>query len=128
MPYPLNFAKKNIETTTSKRSAPPGVYDSVLVHIEPAPGYVPGDGYLFTYQLTSEKTGQRFEKTETFLNDSCNERFITIVDEVTNGGFELSDVEDLLGLHERVTLAYEAVRGRSYLNITEREFIDFQTI
>ena len=124
MPYPLNFAKKNIEGTAKKKAAPPGEYDCVLKDIKPAPGYVDGAAFVFGYTLTNMNSGQKYEKTETVLNDPGNERFDKIMSNIEKHGVNIENVEDLLGLHEHVSIMYEVVRGRSYLNIVNREFIE----
>ena len=127
MAYPLAYAKKSINSTPNS-SARPGEYDSILVDIKPNPKFVDGDAFIFSYELTDLKTGDKFQKSETIFNRFDNPRLKTILDHLKDHEIAIENVEDLLGMHEKLTLKYEVVGTRAYCNIIDREFIDFMNV
>lgn len=128
MKHPITHAIKNLNISTSTSSLRVGTYDSVLVDVQPNEKFIDGAAYTFKYELTDPQTGEKFEKSETIINDARNKRFNTILKNLKNKGIIVTNFEDFVGMKERVTLKYEPVGGRSYLNIVDREFIEFQQI
>lgn len=124
MPYPLAYSKKNI-TSTPKNSVRPGDYDSILVDIKPNTKFVDGDAFIFSYELADLKTGEKYQKSETIFNKFDNPRLEAILRNLEDHNIAIENVDDLLGMHEKLILKYEIVGSRAYCNVVEREFIDF---
>lgn len=124
MAYPLAYAKKSINSTPNT-SVRPGEYDSVLIDIKPNPKFVEGDAFIFTYDLTDTKTCEKYSKSETLINRSDNPRLKIILDNLKAHKIAIENVDDLLGMHENLTLKYEVSGSRAYCNIVGREFVDF---
>ena len=124
MAYPLAYAKKSVNSTPNT-SVRPGDYDAVLIDIKQNPKFKEGHAFIFTYDLTDLKTGDKYQKTETLINSFENPRIEAILHNLEDNAIEIENVEDLLGLHEHLSIRYEVVGTRSYCNIVGREFIDF---
>lgn len=127
MPYPLAFAKKNINSVNNT-SVRPGEYDAVLIDIKPNPKFKEGHAFIFTYDLTDLKTGQKYQKSETIINSLENPRLDAILRNLEDNAVTIENVEDLIGLHEHLDLRYEVVGTKPYCNIVSRKFIDFMPI
>lgn len=125
---PLNLAKKSLTDSPKKKFAPPGTYDSILTKIEPAPGFETGHAFTFFYELTDVITGKKFTKSEVILNDYHNSRFKTIIDSITDEGINVENIEDLLHMHERITIKKVVSNGHPYSNIVERSFLGFKRL
>ena len=124
MPYPLAYAKKSVNSTPNT-SVRPGDYDSVLIDIKPNPNFKLGHAFIFTYDLTDLKTGQKYQKSETIINSFENPRLEAILRNLEDNTVTIENVEDLVGLHEHLALRYEVVGSKPYCNVVSREFIDF---
>jgi len=77
--YPLSKASfAPLSRTSNKKKVVPGTYDSVVVEINPAPGWTAGKAYEFTYRLKTN-SGEA-EKKEVFVNSLKNPRTAWFVD------------------------------------------------
>ena len=125
MNCPTTHSIKKFNRKPSTKYAPPGEYMSTITAIEPASGYRLGDAFVFKYQLVSTVSGQQFEKTEIILNDANSERLGAILCNLPDAGASLSNIEDLIGLQETVTLENVVVNGKKFTNITSRRYVGF---
>lgn len=125
MSYPLGKAQKNLigGGGYGGKKLKPGSYTSEIIEVKEKPGYVKGQAFVIVYRLTDDN-GNEYEKTETFINDFAVPRTKAFVDYVEDSVHELEVVEDLVGLKEKVSLEYEVITGKTYLNITERSVIN----
>jgi len=127
--YPLSKASfAPLSRTSNKKKVVPGTYDSVVVEINPAPGWTAGKAYEFTYRLKTN-SGEA-EKKEVFVNSLKNPRTAWFVDTYLKeeNGVEILSLDELLGLKERLTYAYDEINGVKFLNISNREFIGFEKV
>lgn len=115
--------KKNIFNNKKPKRLSPGKYDSKIVKVEDAPGWVPGSAFVVHYELTDPKSGIMYAKTELYLSKLTNPRTKRLVDYLESKGEFIEETEDLVGIVESVTLAWEDVDDHVYLNIVDREYI-----
>lgn len=101
---------------------PEGVYDSVVVEVKWAEGYDFEEAYQITYEITGSD-GKTYRHSEIFMTNSRNLRTAEFEDYLADHGIE--NLADFKGKRERLTFEYkEAYTGKTYFNITNREFQD----
>lgn len=109
--------------TAQKVYLTPGPYESTVVSVEPAPGYAKGQAVKVTYDLV-DSAGNHFPYYETFRTvDPLGDHSNTFFDYLDKNG--ISKWEDLVGCQEVLTLQYEFVGSRKYLNVDQstRQFV-----
>lgn len=117
MGYPL----KKSSSSSSKKSIRPGDYDAVVLKLADAAGYVPGDAFTVTYELSRD--GKIWTFKETFVNDLEEPRTAAFVKYLTDNGIDAGNIDAFVGCHEKVKLLKQAIPGRgTFLNIVERQF------
>ena len=125
MGSPLNRAdKKLVGKGNDTIKLAPGSYESKLIRVEPAPGWVPGAGYelIFEVKVAEDKA---IERKTVFSSNIDNRRTKKFIDYLSKNGIEFDDFDDLIGLREILHFAYEDVDGRTFLNIYDRDFVGF---
>ena len=99
----------------------PDVYTSTVISVEPAPGYAEGQAEKVTYELVNQ-SGAHYPYHEIFRTAyPVGDRSKAFFDYLDDNG--ITEWEDFVGCQEVLTLQFEYVRGRRYLNITDRHFI-----
>lgn len=123
----INNHRPKRPNSTNTLALRPSTYDSVVIDVQEADGYAPGNAVDIFYRLTSA-TGKIFDKSERFLiRNRPNDREKKFFDYLEDHGIDIYDdlgnLNNFIGCHERLKLAYEAKSSGAFLNIVEREFV-----
>lgn len=111
---------KKAAATVKKPGLRPGIYTSTVVSVESAPGYAEGHAQQVSYEL-ADSAGNVYTYREIFRTaEPVGQRSENFFDYLADNG--ITEWEQLVGCQERVTLLYEFVGSRKYLNIVERQF------
>ena len=116
----LDLSKRN-RGNAGKQLIPDGVYDSVVIDVKWADGYVAEEAYEVTYELTSEN-GKAYRHREIFKTDERNKRTAAFEDYLADNG--ITNLSDFNGKHEKLTLQHVKVGSREFANIVDREFVN----
>ena len=120
MGYPIKQSRLN---QRKKSRLVPGDYDAVVISVDDAPGFVPGDAFRVTYELT--RNGKSYTYHETFINDLGVDRTAEFADYLAKNGIPTDDIDQFVGRREKVKLLKENLGGRGiHLNIVEREMVE----
>lgn len=128
MGFPLQRAdKKLIGEKNDVVKLAPGRYESKLINVNDAPGWIPGKGYelIFEIKVAEDKV---LERKTVFANSDSNPRTKEFIKYFEDNGVVFDDFADLVGLHEFLDFAYEDVNGRKFLNVYHRDFIGFEDV
>lgn len=97
----------------------PGEYTSTVKSVDWADGYVKGKAIKIAYDLVA-KDGSEHEFSEIFwVNGS--DRSGDFNQYLKDHG--INHVDDFVGCKEKLTLLNDIHKGKTYLNIVEREFV-----
>ena len=107
--------------TTNRIS--PGVYNAKVVEVRPAKGYAPGEAFEVTYRLSNGNASTEY--SEVFLTDMRNTRTADLDGYLTNNNVVFNDWTQLKGLEEKLTFGKQSRNGRTYVNVTGREYISY---
>ena len=126
MGYPLHRAdKKLVGEGKDVVKLAPGSYESKLIRVKPAKGWVPGTAYELIFKIKVEE--EKFlEKPTVFQNSTDNKRTREFIEYLEDNGVVIKDFEELLGLCEILDFAYEDVNGKKFLNVYHRNFVGFE--
>ena len=108
----------------AKKKIKPGVHVSEVIEIRWAPGYVEGKAIEVKYKLTDEDDNV-FPFKETFLTDPEHARSAKFFTYLEDNG--LDDIENFVGVKERVTIMRDVANGATFSNIVDREFLIDET-
>ena len=117
----LNLKKRNLGKQGSKK-LPEGVYDSIVIDVRWAEGYAPEEAYEIIYEISNDD-GNVYRHREIFKTNSRNLRTNEFETYLADNGIE--DIIDFKGKREKLTFNFvESYDGKTYFNITDREFVD----
>ena len=118
MSYPI----RKISRAATKNTLRPGEYESIVVSLTDADGYVPGNAFTLTYELQRDDSVFLFR--ETYINDLGDPRTAELLNYLADNGITLENIDVFVGCHEKVTLLKEVKLGRgTFLNIVDRHFV-----
>ena len=123
MAFPGLIKRSN---STKQKTAKPGNHPSKVVKVSGADGYAEGEAFWLHYELDCD--GKVVEYKEFFLNDTTNHRTDELDLYLKKNGIIINNPEELVGLQEVLTLEKQARDGRSYLNVTKREFVAWKEV
>ena len=109
---------------SKKKTARSGKHPSYIYGVSDAEGYAKGEAFWLHYKLNCD--GDEVEYAEFFLNDTSNDRTDKLDRYLQENGIFINSPEDLVGLEEVLTLEKQTRDGRSYLNVTDREFVGWK--
>ena len=103
-----------------KREPKPGTFNFTVTDVGPAPGYKPGHAAIVSYELV-DKNGVKYPYQETFrLVKPFREHSKKFFEYLEDNGID--DLSEIVNGQGELTLQYEFVGARRYLNVAEREF------
>lgn len=112
---------KKAATTAKKPGLRPGTYTSTVVSAESAPGYAEGHAQQVSYEL-ADSAGNVYTYREIFRTaEPVGQRSEFFFDYLADNG--VTEWDEFVGCQEQVTLLYEFVGDRKYLNIVKRQFV-----
>lgn len=101
-------------------SLTPGTYPAVVTAVDQAPGYEEDAAVQITYSVETERGVVQYR--EVFLNDLANARTKSFVKYLEENGITIDDWNVLVGMKFDLTFTRQVRGGKSYLNITDREY------
>lgn len=96
----------------------PGLYHAVVKNVEEPEFFRPGDAVNITYELTPVTGGATTTFEERFFTKGYSPRWNTINAVMDALGVD-QDPAKFVGCELQVSLAFEVMKGRKFLNIVE---------
>ncbi len=121
MAFPGGFNRATTKKKTTN-DIPVGKPIGKITDVVETEGYVKGDAFTIKYELIYDN-GKVYEHSEVFINDLDNPRTAAFEKHLTDNGIVFDDLDELVGITERLTVQKQVRNGRTFTNITEREFI-----
>ena len=106
---------------TERHSPPVGDYTATATSVAFDPEYFDDDMIVVEYTLEAD-SGETFTFTERFPNIDTCERTVAFDNYLQENGIA-NGIDGIVGHVERVQLRKQIVRGRTYVNITHRDFV-----
>ena len=116
------MTKKMKNLNNKKPTVTPGVYNSVVKKVEFNPDYKDNTCLRVFYELY-DSDGKTYEFKELFYNVPGNRRTEELGDYLENAGLDTSEISNLIGLREVVTIKWNIRGNNSYPSIVERKIL-----
>lgn len=114
------MTKKKRSLSNKKSTVTPGVYESVVKKVEFNPDYKDNTGLQVFYELRDTK-GKTYEFKEFFYNVAYNKRTEDFGEYLEKLGIDTSEISNIIGLREVLTLKWNIKANKAFLSIVNRK-------
>lgn len=122
MGYPMKKKRKKTTSAALKYSE----FKSVVVDVVEAEGFLPRKAFTIKYRLT--KDGKTFTYKETFVDTGRDPRTAQFLAYLKAEGYDIEDLNTIVGMQEELGLYKEQEGPRVYLSIRTRKWIGHKVL